>query len=372
MSEQDVELTNCDWCNDEFNPDDAEQNGNWGERHICESCQDDAYKCYHCDEVVHSDNTVYTAESNSVCEYCINRQYTYCDSCGEYYHESSPCYDHNDDTDYDGIIHDYSYQPSLNWYVKSLDTNTIVRTSRPDIIDNTPFMGLELEVECADNKYRSDVGAELLSRTDNWFYLKHDGSLEDGFEIVSHPHTLAAFNMRDWSWVKWLADNGNRSWDTDTCGLHVHINKSAFKNNGHIWRFTNLILYNRNQAARLAGRNSHQWASFYKEYKKVGKILKGDESPDRYTAVNLTNYRTIEVRMFRGSLHEPRIRAALEFVNANFEYTKSITSHDVLRNDAMSWWAFTTWVQQNESTYPHLLTYLNRIKERSDRVSTML
>jgi hypothetical protein len=232
-------------------------------------------------------------------------------------------------------------------------------------------MGFELEIECPDGD-RYQVAEKLMNQHKDWLYCKHDGSLEDGFEIVSHPHTLAAFNLRSWSWIQDLVNDGANSWDSDTCGLHVHINKSAFKNNGHIWRFTNLVLYNRNQAARLAGRNSHQWASFHKEYKKVGKILKGDESPDRYTAVNLTNYRTIEVRMFRGSLHEPRVRAALEFVNANFEYTKNINSHDVLKNDAMSWWTFTKWVQENESTYPHLTKYLNKIKERSNRVSTML
>jgi hypothetical protein len=373
MSEEDVQLPDCDWCSNEFDTEEA-QEGNLGVDNLCLDCQDNGFRCYHCEDVNHNDYSVYTAESNTVCEDCSSRYYTYCDPCGEYYHYENRCEDHYYDDDNDNyIIHDYSYQPSLNWFVRSLETNTIVKTNNPVMLNNTPFMGLELEIECSANLYRRNVGEELLEKVDsNWFYLKHDGSLENGFEIVSHPHTLAAFNLRDWSWIKWLADNNNRSWDTDTCGLHVHINKSAFKNNGHIWRFTNLILYNRNQAARLAGRNSHQWASFHKEYKKVGKILKGDESPERYTAVNLTNHRTIEVRMFRGSLHEPRVRAALEFVNANFEYTKDITSHDVLRNDAMSWWTFTTWVQQNESTYPHLLTYLNRIKERSDRVSTML
>jgi hypothetical protein len=123
----------------------------------------------------------------------------------------------------------------------------------------------------------------------------------------------------------------------------------------------------------LAGRRSNQWASFYREYKKVGQILKGDYDPERYSAVNLTNWKTIEVRMFRGSLHEPRVRAALEFVNANFEYTKSLTSYDVIQNNAMSWHMFTNWVESRYDQYPNLMIYLNKIKERyKSDVSVML
>lgn len=376
MSDTTIELKICDWCSNEFNPEEAEDNGNHAVDYLCLSCQDDAYSCEDCGEIISSDYSCSTV-NGIVCERCRDRRYYYCEPCGEYYHDNDPCDDHqNEDGDWDirydnGPIHDYSYRPTPKYYVRQISTDTIIKTNRNEFINNAPFMGFELEVEVNDND-RGDLANQLLSDKDDWFYLKHDGSIDYGFEIVSHPHTLSAFNLRDWSWIDWLKDKGVRSWNTDTCGLHVHINKSAFKNNGHIWRFTNLVLYNRNQASRLAGRRDNRWASFTHEYKKVGKILKRERNAGRYTAVNLSNSNTIEVRMFRGSLHEPRLRSALEFVNANFEYTKSLTSYDVLRNDAMSWWAFTTWVQANESTYPNLMMYLNRIKERSDRVSTML
>ena len=370
MTDKNDNLEMCDWCSSDHNPDESENNGNVAARHLCTECQEDAHTCYHCNEIQHTDNTSYVNNGYSVCEQCLAHNYTWCDTCGEYYRYG--CDDHdvwNDD--YNSNIHDYGYQPSPNFYVREIETNRIVRTNKTELIKDTPFMGFELEIE-VNNNDRGDTAAELLSNNSDWLYCKYDGSLDHGFEIVSHPHTLTAYNLRKWDWITTLKDNGCTSWNTGTCGLHVHINKSAFENNGHIWKFTNLILYNRNQATRLAGRSDNQWSSFYKEYKKVGKVLKGELDPQRYSAVNLMNYRTIEVRMFRGSLHEPRVRAALEFVNANFEYTKTLTSHDVLKNDAMSWWSFTEWAVSNESTYPHLTHYLNKIKERSDRVSTML
>lgn len=372
MSE-DNNTTNCNWCSEEFNISEAENDGPHSVSYLCIPCQEDAYQCVHCSEIMDSDNTNWS-DSNSICERCTSRYYSWCDNCGEYWPDSEVCDHLNEDRfrdDDDGTIHDYSYQPTLKWFVRSVDTNTIVKTNRTEFISSNPFMGFELEVETPTNRY--GIAEQLLNQIGDWAYLKHDGSLDNGFEIVTHPHTLAAYNIRNWSWIQWLKDNQASSWDTSTCGLHIHVNKSAFLNSGHIWRFTNLVLYNRNEAARLAGRRDNRWASFSREYKQVGNILKGVQSPERYTAVNLSPYRTVEVRMFRGSLHEPRVRAALEFVNANFEYTKPLTSHDVLKNDAMSWWSFTDWVQTNQSEYPFLSHYLTKIKERSKvDVSTVL
>lgn len=373
MSEtSDVELSQCDWCCDAFDPVQATEHGHYGESHICMACQrDHAFRCFRCNETTPSDDSRWIENANNyVCDSCCDNYYWWCNDCDRYISNYDSCRCDNEENE-DTTIHDYSYKPYPQWYVRQMETDTIVKTSRPDVIRSTPFMGFELEIE-VDNGNRYSLAGDINNFHGSWLYCKHDGSLDNGFEIVSHPHSLAAFNMRDWSWISKLQQAGARSWNTGTCGLHVHINKSAFKNNSHIWRFTNLVLYNRHQSTRLAGRNDNQWASFTKEYKQVGKILKGDLDPERYTAVNLRNMQTIEVRMFRGSLHEPRVRAALEFVNANFEYTKPLTSYDVLRNDAMSWWTFTAWVEQNQSTYPHLMEYLTKIKERSDRVSTLL
>lgn len=376
MSDNDnTDISECIWCFNAFNTSEAQNDGQYGRDDMCLDCQYDAHECVNCNILI-PDGDANWSEGDAICESCTNRYYTYCGNCGEYWRDDNVCRhleseaDEWEDDD-DRTIHDYSYQPTLKWFVKDIETNTIVKTNRTGFISSNPFMGFELEVEANNNRY--GIAEKLLQQIGDWAYLKHDGSLDNGFEIVSHPHTLSAYNLRNWNWIQWLTNQDVSSWDTNTCGLHVHINKSAFLNSGHIWRFTNLVLYNRNEAARLAGRRDSRWASFSREYKQVGNILKGVQSPERYTAVNLSPYRTIEVRMFRGSLHEPRVRAALEFVNANFEYTKPLTSHDVLKNDAMSWWSFTSWVKSNESNYPHLNHYLTKIKERAKvDVSTVL
>ena len=61
-------------------------------------------------------------------------------------------------------------------------------------------------------------------------YIKHDGSLEDGMEIVTHPMTLG-YHLAEMPWgtvVAQAVHMGYTSHKACTCGLHVHVNRDAF------------------------------------------------------------------------------------------------------------------------------------------------
>jgi hypothetical protein len=89
-------------------------------------------------------------------------------------------------------------------------------------------------------------------------YLKGDGSLNDGFEIVTHPMTHDwAMEKFPWEMIEKLRRSGYRSWDTDTCGLHVHASRTSFVDRSHLWKWTYLINKNNKECIELAGRNSH-------------------------------------------------------------------------------------------------------------------
>ena len=67
------------------------------------------------------------------------------------------------------------------------------------------------------------------NRINEHIYCKHDGSLDDGFEIVSHPATLE-YHTNTIPWKKILdeaLEMGYYSHNSGTCGLHVHINRAA-------------------------------------------------------------------------------------------------------------------------------------------------
>jgi hypothetical protein len=200
--------------------------------------------------------------------------------------------------------------------------------------------------------------------------MKDDGSLSDGFEIVTHPHTLEAYQTDfNWDFIPKLKRNGFRSWNTETCGLHVHVSRTAFgsgespwgrvdrdqiilRKQAHELRFMKLIYDNQRQVERIAGRANNHYATFQDKGKLVSKLKFGNQTNGRYSAINTENDATLEVRVFKGSLRKERVLSALEFVAASVEYTRDlkITS----KNQALSWLRFTAYISDNMETYPNL------------------
>jgi len=89
------------------------------------------------------------------------------------------------------------------------------------------IFGIELEADYGNEK---DAAARDVTFGD-LSYVKRDGSLtDDGIEIVTHPCSLR-YHLEQYPWdeiLSSLADYGFRSHDTSTCGLHVHVSRSAF------------------------------------------------------------------------------------------------------------------------------------------------
>ena len=287
-------------------------------------------------------------------EYCMNcyeNNVYSCEDCDELYWA-----DDGHDCD-SGIIHEWDYKP------------------RPVFFGHAEaryWLGFELEVENVEDSYTThEVAEETQNALGEHIYLKRDGSLSDGFEIVSHPHTLASHQSDiKWSWLAELRAKGFRSWNTDSCGIHVHVSRSAFGNGestnrrrrtltaqAHELRFMKLVYDNQRQAERLAGRSSGRWASFSDKGQLVQKVKYGHQNNDRYSAINTANSETLEVRIFKGSLKKERVLSALEFVTACVEYTRDLKVTST--NKALSWAKFVGYVSENQTTYPNLFDKLN-------------
>jgi len=309
--------------------------------------RDNWSNCGACDDIQHDDNMQYFNDCR-YCEYCYDNNVYTCDECNEQYWDGDG---HDCETD-EGVIHSYSYRPSPYFFGKG-----------------QYHLGFELEVE-ARNESRY-VGAEIAQDTlGSHAYMKDDGSLSDGFEIVTHPHTLEAYKKDfDWEFTSKLKREGFRSWNTDTCGLHVHVSRTAFgdgvspwgrsdrdqlilRRQAHELRFMKLIYDNQRQVERIAGRAGNHYATFQDKGKLVPKVKFGNQTSGRYSAINTENDATLEVRVFKGSLRKERVLSALEFVTASVEYTRGLKV--TAKNQALSWLRFTAYVSDNMDTYPNL------------------
>ena len=103
------------------------------------------------------------------------------------------------------------------------------------------------------------------------------------------------------------------------------------------------LLFNRNAMDwQGVARRSSSFANF-NEGETVTKV-KGRYSANHFDAVNFSNTKTIEVRIFRPSLQFGRVLGSIALVHFAREYTAKMTAHDVLRG-ALEWPRFTAWVE---------------------------
>ncbi len=310
---------------------------------ICQTCTDENYfTCSSCNELSHNDHSYSTEHNGTVCEGCYESEYFTCSNCDETLHNDN----HGDDgvctncaRSEDSPIQDYSTRIETKFYGK---TASGIR------------FGVELEVEC--KKGDKEAHAEKALETMGEFCIcKHDGSLHNGFEIVSQPATVEEHKKRwkDFFEINW-SERGLRSWDTTTCGMHVHVSRKPLSDltiakalvfiNGH---------QNQNFITKIAGRGENSYCKIkQKTYRDVKQRV------ERYEALNLCNSKTIEFRIFKGSLKKETFFKNLEFCEALIEFC-SPAQRSLL--DCQSVNVFVTFIVENKKRWPFLHTF---IKER--------
>ena len=318
------------------------------DKHYCEECWNEVEPnyCEQCDEYTFHDTYYSQARSIRLCQEHYD-SYLYCDGCNDEYHED----DGHDCENSTALIHSYGYKPTPLFFPDS---------------EQPYYMGIELEVEVKNNNKRS-IAEYVTGWLGSRAYLKNDGSLDNGFEIVTHPHTLDEYHNLDWSFLEQLKRMGVRSWNPGTCGLHVHVGKVAFDSNypatdKHLIRFNKFIYDNEQQVTRIAGRTS-DFAKFQDKGDIIRKVKYTRQSAGRYSAVNLEPEYTAEVRVFRGSLRKERVLSGIEFVHAAVEFTRDMKI--VPKQVPFSWARFVTYVTTHQDTYPNLFIILNETFARN-------
>lgn len=160
---------------------------------LCQRCYDDHYtSCEHCGRIIHRDDAYYDDDDSDE---------AYCSSCYRTHSRR------------DGI-EDYYYKPDPIFYGKG-----------------TRYFGVELEVDgVGENDYSAEDVMCIGNRKAEHIYCKHDGSLNGGFEIVTHPMTLDYHkNIMPWRAVlDELKEIGYLSHQTSPCGLHIHVSRDGF------------------------------------------------------------------------------------------------------------------------------------------------
>jgi len=279
----------------------------------------------------------------------------------------------------DGLIKSWSYKPTPSFLNDDGSATSYYQRIGKEIVkdrygNESPrsklYMGFEQEVECLNRSLKE--GAEKVLHKANEeqqiVYLKEDGSIDYGFEIVSHPGTLEFFmNHFNWEAISTLSEMKYKSWERKSCGLHIHMSRLAFANEKHLFKFLVFVYKNPNQLIQFAGRQTH-YAKFdidaflngydgwgHRKTVRGSSFMKmakdGHENDDRYCAVNLKNVQTIELRFFRPSLLPTTVQAALQFCDAAFNYTEMISTQEIMSKNALGFSEFSKWVKTQQDKY---------------------
>jgi len=301
-------------------------------------------------ELVREVRSYYNNEDAQICRSCIDDSYRWSDYYDMYVYSDSSrdaldqygnrCVIHEDDDDFqfdddDDEYHHVDYSPSARVIG---NYHSSKGSQRPQISDWTKmkkrYLGVELEVEVRDNERGEKALALHKLINDEQFgakvFFENDGSLSNGFEIISQPMGLD--KHRDlWAWLKDKnAVRSLRSHNTTTCGLHVHVSKDGLSKL-QIAKIVSFI--NDPDNEDLVRAVARRYAEGYCRIKSK-KIGRSAQSDDRYEAVNITPRKTIEFRIFKGSLKYESVMAAIQFSNALVEFCgRSTTSIRELKAD---------------------------------------
>lgn len=291
---------------------------------VCESClRAGTHVCPHCGETVMRWDAWWNRRDGKYYHYdCVME----CRECGDYFapDEDSTgycprCEEHR--RPYEGQIMAYNYVPSKFFFHKT-----------DDEITPTRYFGVELEVDKGGESSSFTEKLHNLYNKESLFYTVHDGSLRDGFEIVTHPHTLDALKtVFPWkSILEQLRGARYLSHNTNTCGLHIHINNEAFGETideqelriGRLLyfmaKFKEFILaFSRRERAQLDryARLDGDVDRITTEEGLINKVKYNKSYADKYYGINLSHHNTVEIRVFRGTLRDETLFATFEFVD---------------------------------------------------------
>lgn len=339
---------------------------------VCDDCFDEYYyACEECGDCHHIDNLVYLEHYNHfVCEDCLYRFYEQCTDCGQYFYRDDMylitnlhgedyyvceqcrwngwyatcedcgrifqdedmtwnehndcyyCYDCNENHVSDFLL---EYHEFDDWETYAVNSE-----------DESILKGFELEVE-GDNsdKYLS----ELHDILGDFVVFEEDGSLDDGFEMISNPFTRQYMEANKYKMeqaLDFLKNDCIFKNGTGNAGFHIHVNRKMLETDelSSDDVIDNIIIIMETFKAELmkfsrrTESDLRHWASFLSDkdsgltlsYKDV-KAKK--QSAGRYVALNLTNSQTIEFRIFKGTLDFHTFMAALELVDNIVDIARS-------------------------------------------------
>ena len=221
-------------------------------------------------------------------------------------------------------------------------------------LKSEPYLGIEMEFQVDKRKAgRLYVGNTMFGHA----LMKDDGSITNGFELVSRP---AGYTTHLARYDSFLTDLPEYIHPHKSCGMHVHISRRAFTylGAGKLVEFMNRE-DNKDFVKLIAGRGTTNYQNRedgYDKYTPYRQAVK-DRYVGRYNFVNLNNKKTIELRIFATPANKLEFNIRMQFVKAMIEYCKPAI-HSVSLEQQTYFKSFVTWLDNTKKDFKELHNYI--------------
>jgi len=217
-----------------------------------------------------------------------------------------------------------------------------------------PYMGVELEFQVDKHRQgRLYTGDKLQDHA----LMKDDGSIRNGFEIVTRP---SGYFQHITKLGSFLDDLPEYIHPHTSCGMHVHISRTAFTwlGAGKFTEFFNRV-DNKQFIKAIAGRGSNNYSeqSVDMDIKSPYNVRARDKYVPRYNFVNLNNSKTIELRIFATPANRLEFEIRMQFVKAMVEYCKP-AQHTVSLKEQTHYKSFVTWLANTTKEFKQLNNFI--------------
>ena len=255
-----------------------------------------------------------------------------------------------DELTIDGVCHN-CLDASFKIHNYSTRVEGMLKFKATRVRPNTVYLGCELEYE-TNNRNRAQINVGKLMH--GHALMKSDGSIRNGFEIVTCPATLDIHLEV----FKKFYDNIPPDLKVEkNVGMHVHISRKPLSQLtiGKMTEFLNRD-DNKQFIHHIAGRIDNNYARMESD-RTVTFPWRNRNGGGRYNALNLNNENTIEVRLFATPMNYKEFASRLQFVQALVDYCSPAQSSLALKKQT-HYESFMGWLSNKKRMFPELSYHL--------------
>lgn len=252
----------------------------------------------------------------------------------------------------------------LNYTTNVLDM--LPFTMRGGKEQHAPLYGIELEA--CSNYSPTDI---IRAQDELFFIMKQDGSISGvgrhKYEMVTVP---ATYKVHKRLWAEFFNKVDYREFDVSTNtgnGMHVHIDRKAFKTEQHLNRFTWFMINPANSdflfelSERPNKNDFSRWAPLptFGQGASKAKTMRQAVNHNRNLrgAVHFKGNSTVEIRMFKGVVSYATILKNLEFVDSLFHFSLETALTNITLGSYLTWLS-----SQPQNRYSALRAFIAEFK----------